>query len=109
MQSILLTIALGIVAFTVTNVNDVFVLVMFFSNPSFSTNQVVIGQYIGVSLLITISAFSYFAAFIVPYVWIRLRGIFPIIIGEPLHLVINRLYPVPFINRRLSVTHFRKC
>jgi len=81
MEPVLLAIALGIVVFTATNVDDLFVLVMFFSNPSFSTKQVVIGQYIGVSLLITISAFSYFAAFIVPSAWIRLIGIFPIIIG----------------------------
>jgi cadmium resistance protein CadD (predicted permease) len=81
MEPVLFTIALGIVAFTVTNIGDLFVLVMFFSNTSFSTKQVVTGQYIGVSSLIAISAVSYFAAFILPSVWIRLMGVFPIIIG----------------------------
>ncbi|MGO9643324.1 MAG: cadmium resistance transporter [Candidatus Bathyarchaeia archaeon] len=81
MEPVLLAIALGIVAFTATNIGDLFVLVMFFSNPSFSTKQVVTGQYIGVSSLIAISAVSYFAAFIVPSAWIRLMGVFPIIIG----------------------------
>ena len=71
MEPVLLAIALGIVAFTATNIGDFFVLVMFFSNPSFSTKQVVTGQYIGVSSLIAISAVSYFATFIVPSAWIR--------------------------------------
>ena len=74
-------ITLGIVAFTATNIGDLFVLVMFFSNSSFSIKQIVTGQYIGVSSLIAISAVSYFAAFILPSAWIRLMGVFPIIIG----------------------------
>jgi len=81
MEPVLFAIALGLVAFTATNIGDLFVLVMFFSNPSFSTRQVVTGQYIGVSLLVAISAVSYFAAFIIPSAWIRLMGVFPIIIG----------------------------
>jgi len=77
----LFAITLGIVAFTATNIGDLFVLVMFFSNSSFSIKQIVTGQYIGVSSLIAISAVSYFAAFILPSAWIRLMGVFPIIIG----------------------------
>jgi len=81
MESIFLVFGLGIMAFTATNIDDLFILVMFFSNPNFSIRQVVIGQYIGVSLLIAISGVSYFAALIIPSAWIGLMGIFPIIIG----------------------------
>lgn len=81
MESIFLVFGLGIIAFTATNIDDLFILVMFFSNPNFSIKQVVIGQYIGVSLLIAISGVSYFAKLIIPSAWIGLMGIFPIIIG----------------------------
>ncbi len=81
MEPIFLTFGLGIIAFIATNIDDLFILVMFFSNPSFNIKQVVIGQYIGVSLLIAISGVSYFAALIIPSAWIGLMGIFPIIIG----------------------------
>ena len=81
MESIFLALILGVVAFIVTNIDDLFVLVMFFSNQSFSNKQVIIGQYIGVSSLIAISGVGYFAALVIPPSWIGLMGIFPIIIG----------------------------
>jgi len=81
MEPIFLAFGLGIIVFIATNIDDLFILVMFFSNPSFNIKQVIIGQYIGVSLLIAISGVSYFAALIIPSAWIGLMGIFPIIIG----------------------------
>ena len=49
-------IVLDISAFVSTNIDDIFLLIMFFSNYlKFLPYQVVIGQYIGIGLLIVIS------------------------------------------------------
>ncbi|MGZ5489173.1 MAG: hypothetical protein ACXW2E_02430 [Nitrososphaeraceae archaeon] len=49
-------IVLGISAFVSTNIDDIFLLIMFFSNYlKFLPYQVVIGQYIGIGLIIAIT------------------------------------------------------
>ncbi|WP_429223983.1 cadmium resistance transporter [Methanobacterium oryzae] len=68
-------------AFVATNIDDLFVLMIFFANKDYKNNQIVIGQYLGVSFLILISLLGYFFKFIVPMSVIGLLGIFPIIIG----------------------------
>ena len=56
-------IAIGIAGFAATNIDDIFLLIMFFSNSSmtFPVKQVVIGQYIGIGLLVAISALGFFS------------------------------------------------
>ena len=49
-------IGIGISAFVATNVDDIFVLMIFFSSSNFQKGQVVVGQYLGIGLLIVISA-----------------------------------------------------
>ncbi|HET7643201.1 MAG TPA: hypothetical protein VFK40_06820 [Nitrososphaeraceae archaeon] len=47
---------LGISAFVSTNIDDIFLLIVFFSNSlKFPSYQVVIGQYIGIGILVAIS------------------------------------------------------
>lgn len=69
------------IAFTATNIDDLFMLVFFFANKGFKNSHVVIGQYIGVIFLIFISSLGYFFKFIIPTSLISLLGIFPIAIG----------------------------
>ncbi|MGZ7209123.1 MAG: cadmium resistance transporter [Methanobacterium sp.] len=71
----------GITAFIATNIDDLFVLMIFFANSSFKNSHIVIGQYIGIISLILISSLGYFFKFIIPTSFISLLGIFPIIIG----------------------------
>lgn len=71
----------AVAMFTATNLDDLFVLMMFFSNKEFTTKQIVLGQYIGVIALIAVSALSYFLKLVIPVNWIGLLGILPIIIG----------------------------
>ena len=71
----------AVVMFIATNLDDLFVLMIFFSNKEFKAKQIVLGQYIGVIALITISALSYFLKLVIPVNWIGLLGILPIIIG----------------------------
>jgi cadmium resistance protein CadD (predicted permease) len=75
-------IAIGVAAFTATNIDDIFVLMMFFSSyMTFSVKQVVLGQYIGMGLLVAISALGSFISLAVPTYIIALLGIVPIVIG----------------------------
>jgi cadmium resistance protein CadD (predicted permease) len=76
-------IAIGVAAFAATNIDDIFVLLMFFSFSSvtFPVKQVVLGQYIGIGLLVAISALGSFISLAVPMYIIALLGIVPIVIG----------------------------
>jgi cadmium resistance protein CadD (predicted permease) len=64
-------IAIGISAFVATNIDDIFVLMMFFSSSysssmTFPVTQIVLGQYIGIGLLVAISALGSLISLIVP-------------------------------------------
>ena len=78
-------IAIGVAAFAATNIDDIFVLMMFFSpyssSMTFPVKQVVLGQYIGIGLLVAISALGSFISMAVPTYVIALLGIVPIVIG----------------------------
>ena len=77
-------IAIGVAAFAATNIDDIFVLMMFFSFSSsmtFPVKQIVLGQYIGIGLLVAISALGSFISLAVPTYIIALLGIVPIVIG----------------------------
>ena len=75
-------VLLGISAFVSTNIDDIFLLLIFFSNSlKFSSYQIVIGQYIGIGLLIGISLMASFISFVIPSFVIGFMGIIPIIIG----------------------------
>jgi cadmium resistance transport/sequestration family protein len=78
MQSIL---TIAIVSFIATNLDDLFILLIFFAHPDYNNPQIVIGQYLGISALILISTLAYFFKFVIPATWISLLGILPIIIG----------------------------
>jgi len=64
-------IAIGLSAFVATNIDDIFVLMMFFSSSysssmTFPVRQIVLGQYIGIGLLVAISALGSLISLIVP-------------------------------------------
>jgi cadmium resistance protein CadD (predicted permease) len=81
MIDILGLVAIGVAAFAATNIDDIFVLMIFFSSLTFPVRQVVLGQYIGIGLLIIISALGSLIALVVPPYAIGLLGIIPIAIG----------------------------
>ena len=75
-------LVLGISAFISTNIDDIFLLIVFFSNSlKFSKYQVVIGQYIGIGLLIAISIIASFISLVIPSFLIGFMGLIPITIG----------------------------
>lgn len=79
-------IAIGAAAFAATNIDDIFVLMVLFSTSfvaslTFPVRHVVLGQYLGISLLIAISALGSLIPLLVPPYFIGLLGIVPMAIG----------------------------
>jgi len=75
------TIPIGIVAFAATNIDDLFLITLFFSNPRYKIVPIVLGKYVGILALVAISLTGYLASFAIPLPWIGLMGLFPIFIG----------------------------
>ena len=71
----------AIVAFAATNIDDIFVLTLFFAQKNLKRWHIVAGQYLGLAGLIAISLLGYFARLIIPQSWIGLLGLAPIAIG----------------------------
>ena len=82
-------IAIGVSAFAATNIDDIFVLMIFFSSLSYPIRHIILGQYLGIGSLIGISIVGSFISLIVPTYVIGLMGIAPIAIGVK-HLIENR-------------------
>ena len=76
-----LTLGLGIVTFAATNVDDLLVLLIFFSDPGFRAWQVVLGQYLGISALIGLSLAGFLAALAFPPPAVGLLGLLPLGLG----------------------------
>lgn len=74
-------VGVGIGAFVATNVDDLLFLMIFFANRRFPVSQIVLGQYIGMGLLIAVSLLGLLIALVVPSNLIGLVGLFPIAIG----------------------------
>jgi len=81
----------GSTAFMATNVDDILILMLFFSqtNSSFRRRHIVVGQYLGFVALVIASLPGFFGGLIVPRAWIGLLGLLPIAIGTS-HLINNQ-------------------
>ncbi len=83
MNEIITAIFTGITAFTATNLDDLVILTLLFSqvNATFHRRHVVIGQYLGFCALIIASLVGFFGGLILPSEWVGLLGLVPITIG----------------------------
>jgi cadmium resistance protein CadD (predicted permease) len=72
---------IGITAFIASNIDDTFILMMLFSTLRFEARHIVIGQFIGIGVLIIISTLGALIAFVLPPFFIALMGLIPIAIG----------------------------
>jgi cadmium resistance protein CadD (predicted permease) len=72
---------IGIAAFIASNIDDTFILILLFSSLSFQTRHIFIGQFLGIGVLIMISAFGSLIALVLPLFVIPLMGLIPIAIG----------------------------
>ena len=82
-MAVLSTIITAVITFAATNIDDIFVLMMFFSQTdnSFRRRHVIVGQYLGFVALVAISLLGFLGSFIIPKEFIGLLGLAPIMIG----------------------------
>ncbi|BDI19204.1 quaternary ammonium transporter [Nostoc cf. commune SO-36] len=73
----------GIIAFIATNIDDIFILLIFFSqiDVNFRRRHILLGQYLGFAVIIIASLPGFFGGLVVPREWIGLLGLLPIAIG----------------------------
>jgi cadmium resistance transport/sequestration family protein len=83
MSNIITTITEGLVAFIATNIDDIIILMLFFSqlNNQFRRRHIFFGQYLGFFAIIITSLPGFFGSLLMPRPWIGLSGILPIAIG----------------------------
>jgi cadmium resistance protein CadD (predicted permease) len=74
-------IAIGIGALVATNIDDTFILIILFSTVTFQARHVFIGQFLGTTFLIVVTALGSLIALVVPPFIIGLLGLAPIGIG----------------------------
>jgi cadmium resistance protein CadD (predicted permease) len=74
-------IGIGAAAFVATNIDDIVVLIVFFSSLTFTVRNIVIGQFLGIGSLVAISALGSLLALVVSSYIIGLMGLLPIAIG----------------------------
>lgn len=77
------SVATSIIAFISTNIDNIFVLMLLYAqvDENFKKRDVVIGQYLGISLLIAVSLLGAFGLNFVPQRYIGLLGLIPMALG----------------------------
>lgn len=90
MSGVAEAIITAVTAFGATNIDDLVILLLFFSsvNATFRRRHILIGQYLGFGALVIASLPGFFGGLILPHRWIGLLGLIPIAIG--LSCLINR-------------------
>jgi len=80
MTSLPAAVAASIATFAATNIDDFFLLTLFFARRV-ETRTIVAGQYFGFGAIVLVSLLGLWAAVVVPAGWIRFLGIIPIALG----------------------------
>jgi cadmium resistance protein CadD (predicted permease) len=83
MNGLLTAIPTGISAFAATNLDDLVILTLFFSqvNATFRRRHIAIGQYLGFTALLIASLPGFFGGMVLSKMWIGFLGLLPLMIG----------------------------
>jgi len=81
MDGVLPLLVSGAIAFAATNIDDLFLLVGFFSDPAYRPRAIIAGQFIGIAVLIGASLVCALVALVIPSRLLGLLGVVPIGIG----------------------------
>ncbi len=84
MNRLVETLVAGVASFCATNVDDLFVLVLFFSQAEVTGSArwpIVLGQYLGFGALVGVSLSGYAFHLLIPRPWIGLLGVVPVLMG----------------------------
>ncbi|HEX2532597.1 MAG TPA: cadmium resistance transporter [Chitinophagaceae bacterium] len=71
----------GLLAFVSTNMDDIFILMLFFADRNFTARQVVAGKYLGMAALILLSLAGALSGLLVPPEYLGLMGLLPVAFG----------------------------
>jgi cadmium resistance protein CadD (predicted permease) len=74
-------LGIGTSAFLASNIDDTFMLILLFSTPNLFAHNVTIGQFLGIMLLVIVSAAAALLTLAVPLFVIGLMGFIPIGLG----------------------------
>src|SRR5579872_6069106 len=75
------TLLVGFLAFLTTNIDNLLLLILLFSQPNYRKRHVVAGQYLGFFVILLVSTLGFFGKFLLPLAWIGFLGFVPIILG----------------------------
>ncbi|MDZ7964259.1 MAG: cadmium resistance transporter [Nostoc sp. DedSLP03] len=83
MNELVTAITTGLIAFIATNIDDIVILLLFFSQISanFRPRHIVAGQFFGFTVLLILSLSGLFGGLVLSKNWIGLLGLLPISIG----------------------------
>ncbi|MBW4684518.1 MAG: cadmium resistance transporter [Komarekiella atlantica HA4396-MV6] len=83
MSELITTLLVGISAFIATNIDDIVILLLLFSqlNSSFRRRHIIAGQYLGFTVLVITSLPGLFGGLVIPPNLIGLLGLVPVAIG----------------------------
>ncbi|MHC5594892.1 MAG: cadmium resistance transporter [Nostoc sp.] len=83
MNELVTAITTGAIAFIATNIDDIVILLLFFSqiNANFRPRHIVAGQFLGFTVLLILSLPGLFGGLVLSKNWIGLLGLLPISIG----------------------------
>lgn len=83
MNDLLISIITGVVTFIATNIDDLVILLVFFAQADDNLQpwQIVLGQYLGFTILVILSLPGLLSGLIIPTNWISLLGLIPLSIG----------------------------
>ena len=74
-------IVTSVIAFASTNIDDLFILPLFYGNRRFKETEVTVGQFLGISSLIAMSLIGSLLGILVDQAYIGLLGLIPILLG----------------------------
>lgn len=74
-------IGVAILTFVITNIDDLFILSLFFAMSRYKKKNIVVGQFIGMFLLIAISMIGVYLGMVLSEKFANMLGIVPLIIG----------------------------
>ncbi|MEH2197436.1 cadmium resistance transporter [Nostoc sp.] len=83
MNELVTAITTGAIAFIATNIDDIVILLLFFSriNANFRPRHIVAGQFLGFTVLLILSLPGLFGGLVLSKNWIGLLGLLPMSIG----------------------------
>ncbi|MDZ7952723.1 cadmium resistance transporter [Nostoc sp. DedQUE09] len=83
MSELVTEITTGAIAFIATNIDDIVILLLFFSqiNANFRPRHIVAGQFLGFTVLLILSLSGLFGGLVLSKSWIGLLGLLPMSIG----------------------------